>query len=232
VFSFDPASAVRSLGYVAVGVFVGAESLGIPIPGETMLITAAAYAGATHALDIRVVICVAAVAAVLGDNIGFAIGWFGGYRLLRRFGRYVRLDEAKLKVGRYIFMRSGVAVVFFGRFVSILRTYAAFLAGTNRMRWWRFLAANTAGGVCWSVAYGVAAYVLGDRLLRLSRPYQIGFGVAAAVVVVAGALFIRRHAKRLEARAEAALPGPLEGVRKPGSPATPDGRSPATRDRR
>ena len=86
------------------------------------------------------------IGAVVGDNIGFGIGWFGGYPLLRRFGKYVRLDEPKLKVGRYIFMRHGAKVVFFGRFVSILRTYAAFLAGTNRMHWTHFLIANAAGG--------------------------------------------------------------------------------------
>ena len=90
-------------------------------------------------------IAAAIIGAVVGDNIGFGIGWYGGYPLLRRFGRYIRLDEAKLKVGRYIFMRHGAKVVFFGRFVSVLRTYAAFLAGTNRMHWTRFLVANALG---------------------------------------------------------------------------------------
>ena len=85
-------------------------------------------------LSIVGVIAAAIIGAVVGDNIGFGIGWFGGYPLLRRFGKYVRLDEPKLKVGRYIFMRHGAKVVFFGRFVSILRTYVAFLAGTNRMQ--------------------------------------------------------------------------------------------------
>jgi len=126
-------SVLASWGYLAVLFFVGIESIGVPFPGETMLITAGIYAGATHNLDIAVVIAAAAGGAIIGDNIGFAIGWFGGYPLLRRYGKYVRLDEAKLKVGRYIFMRQGGKVVFFGRFVSILRTYAAFLAGTNHM---------------------------------------------------------------------------------------------------
>jgi len=98
VFGINLASALSSLGYLAVALFVGIESIGVPLPGETMLITAAAYAGATHALNIVAVIAVAAAAAIVGDNIGFGIGWFGGYPLLRRFGRYVRLDEAKLKV--------------------------------------------------------------------------------------------------------------------------------------
>ena len=91
-------------------------------------------------------IAAAIAGAVVGDNIGFGIGWFGGYPLLRRFGKYVRLDEPKLKVGRYIFMRHGAKVVFFGRFVSVLRTYAAFLAGTNRMHWSASSIANAPAG--------------------------------------------------------------------------------------
>jgi len=202
---------LTTYGYVAVGAFIGIESMGVPFPGETMLITAAAYAGATHHLDIAGVIVAAAAGAIAGDNLGFAIGWYGGYPLLRRFGRYIRLDEARLKVGRYIFMKQGGTVVFFGRFVSILRAYAAFLAGTNHMRWWRFLAFNAAGGVCWAVIYGVAAYSLGAQLERVNRPLQIGFGIVGGLVIIASLVFIRRHAKRLEAIAEQALPGPLEG---------------------
>ena len=202
---------LSTLGYAAVGIFVGVESLGVPLPGETMLITAAVFAGVTHQLSIAGVIVAAVIGAVLGDNIGFGIGWFGGYPLLRRYGRYVRLDEPKLKVGRYIFMRHGGKVVFFGRFVSILRTYAAFLAGTNRMNWARFLVSNAAGGVCWAVFYGVAAYQLGSNIDRLSLPLEIGFGVLGGIVLIAGLLFVRMHLRRLEEVAEQALPGPLEG---------------------
>src|SRR4029077_19658204 len=98
---------LATYGALAVALFVGLESLGVPFPGETMLITASVYAGATHHLSIALVIIAAAAGAIIGDNIGFAIGWFGGYPLLRRFGKYVHIDEPKLKVGRYIFMRNG-----------------------------------------------------------------------------------------------------------------------------
>jgi membrane protein DedA with SNARE-associated domain len=207
---------LTSLGYFAVALFVGIESLGIPLPGETMLITAAAFAAATHQLSIVGVIAAAIAGAVVGDNIGFGIGWFGGYPLLRRFGKYVRLDEPKLKVGRYIFMRQGAKVVFFGRFVSVLRTYAAFLAGTNRMHWIRFLIANALGGIVWATLYGVGAYKLAGAITKLSTPFEIGFAALAVVVIIAGAIFVRTHIKRLEAVAEAALPGPLEGFTRPG----------------
>jgi membrane protein DedA with SNARE-associated domain len=203
-------SILVSYGYLAVSLFVGIESLGVPFPGETMLITAAIYAGATHHLDIAGVIAAATAGAIVGDNIGYAIGWFGGYRLLRRYGRYIRLDEAKLKVGRYIFMRHGAKVVFFGRFVSVLRTYAAFLAGTNHMYWQTFLIFNALGGVLWSTAFGVAAYLVGSQIERLSGPVNIAFGIAGAAAIMTGLVLLRRHAKRLEAEAARALPGPLE----------------------
>jgi len=201
---------LTSYGYLAVLLFVGIESLGVPFPGETMLITAAIYAGATHHLAIAGVIAAAATGAIVGDNIGFAIGWFGGYPLLRRYGRYIRLDEAKLKVGRYIFMRQGAKVVFFGRFVSVLRTYAAFLAGTNHMGWRRFLVFNALGGIVWSTLYGVAAYLAGKQVEKLHGTATIVFGVIGGLALIAGFLFIRSHEKRLEAKAEEALPGPLD----------------------
>lgn len=201
---------LTSIGYLAVALFIGIESLGVPFPGETMLITAAVFASTGH-LSIVGVVIAAIIGAVIGDNIGFAIGWFGGYALLRRFGKYIRLDEPKLKVGRYIFMRHGAKVVFFGRFVSVLRTYAAFLAGTNRMHWARFLLANGLGAVVWACLYGFGAYKSASAIASLSRPVGIAFAALAVVVIVAAAIFIRRNIKRLEAVAEAALPGPLEG---------------------
>ncbi len=202
---------LTSIGYLAVALFVGIESLGIPLPGETMLITAAAFAAATNKLSIAGIIIAAVIGAVVGDNIGFGIGWYGGYPLLRRFGKYVRLDEPKLKVGRYIFMRHGAKVVFFGRFVSVLRTYAAFLAGTNRMHWLKFLIANGLGAIVWATFYGVAAYELSSAITKLSAPVEIGFGALAVVAIIGAAIFVRLNIKRLEAVAEAALPGPLEG---------------------
>ncbi len=205
---------LTTLGYLAVALFVGIESLGVPLPGETMLVTAAAFAAATGRLSIVGVIAAAIAGAVIGDNIGFGIGWYGGYPLLRRFGKYVRLDEAKLKVGRYIFMRHGAKVVFFGRFVSVLRTYAAFLAGTNRMHWTRFLIANAAGGIVWATLYGVVAYTASSLITKLSTPVALGIAALAVVIIIAAAIFVRMNLKRLEAVAEEALPGPLEGFAK------------------
>ncbi len=200
---------LTTYGYAAVFLLVAAESLGIPLPGETILIAAGVYAGHTHRLSVWAIFAVAAAAAVIGDNIGFWIGDKGGYRLVRRYGRYVRVDEAKLKVGRYVFDRHGGKVVFFGRFVSVLRTYAAFLAGTLRMRWRSFLVFNAAGGILWAGLYSFGSYAAGDALNRVSGRISLGIGIAAVVVVVAGIVAVRRHAGRLTAKAEAAYPGAL-----------------------
>jgi membrane protein DedA with SNARE-associated domain len=197
-------------GYAAVFVFVGVESLGVPFPGETMLITAAIYAGATHNLAIELVWAAAAAAAIIGDNIGYAVGDFGGYPLLRRYGSRIRLDEAKLKVGKLVFDRHGGKVVFFGRFVSILRTYAAFLAGVNGMRYRRFLAFNAAGGIIWSAIYAFGFYFAGSALSKVRGTVDIAIGVAAVLLIVAFLFWARRHERRLERQAEEAYPGPLD----------------------
>jgi membrane protein DedA with SNARE-associated domain len=201
---------VDTYGYWAVFVFVGAESLGVPLPGETALIVAGTYAGHTHRLSPWLIFAVAAAAAIIGDNIGYWIGDKGGYRLARRYGSKVRLDERKLKIARYLFDQHGAKVVFFGRFVSVLRTYAAFLAGTSRMRWRLFLPANAAGGIVWAAIYTAAAYLAGNALQRVSGTITwvlVGAAVAAIVLVL---LLLRHQAGRLAAQAEAAYPGPLE----------------------
>jgi membrane protein DedA with SNARE-associated domain len=197
-------------GYAAVFLFVGIESLGIPFPGETMVIVAATYAGATHHLTIWLIWLAAAAGAIIGDNIGFGIGHWGGYRLIRRYGHKVRLNEAKIKVGRLIFDRHGGKVVFFGRFVSVLRTYAAFLAGTTRMPYLRFLFFNASGGIVWSGIYAIGFYYLGSALEHVRGPVDYGLGGVAVVAVILFVLWLRRNEKRLEAEAERVYPGPLE----------------------
>jgi membrane protein DedA with SNARE-associated domain len=197
-------------GYLALFALVGAESLGIPLPGETALIIAGTYAGTTHRLNPWLIFLVAAAAAIVGDNIGFWIGDQGGYRLARAHGRRIRLDQHKLKIARYLFDRHGVKVVFFGRFVSVLRTYAAFLAGTSKMPWHKFLAANAAGGILWAGIYTLVSYFAGRALQRASGLIDIILIVAAVLAIAAVVLVFRRQIGKLGSRAEAAYPGPLE----------------------
>lgn len=198
-----------SYGYWAVLVLIMVESIGIPVPGETMLLTAAIYAGRTGHLFIGFVIAAAAAGAIIGDNIGYAIGREGGFRLLRRYGKYVRFDERKLKVGQYIFLRYGGMVVFLGRFIAILRALAALLAGVNRMPWWRFLFANAAGGIVWAAAYGMLGWALGDAARQFEGRAVIVLGVAGTALAIAAVLFTIKNERRLEDKAERELPGPL-----------------------
>jgi membrane protein DedA with SNARE-associated domain len=205
---------LHSYGYWAVAAIIALESMAIPLPGEVTLIAAAIIAGTSHELDIAFVIAAAAIGAILGDNIGFWIGRELGYRLVLRYGRYIGLGEARVKLGQYLFLRHGGAIVFFGRFVSLLRAFAAFIAGANRMRWLRFLAFNAAGAILWSVLYGLGAYYLGKEARRMAGPIGIVMGGAAAVAILATVFYLRRHAGELEADAEKALPGGLQPVRK------------------
>jgi membrane protein DedA with SNARE-associated domain len=202
-------SLMSSYGYVAVGGVIALESMGIPLPGETMLIVAAVHAGTTHQLDIVLVIVAAAAGAIVGDNIGYWIGREAGYRLLLRYGRYVRLTESKLKLGLYLFHRYGGAIVFFGRFFAVLRALAALLAGASRMDWPRFLFFNAAGGIVWATLYGTAAFVFGNILHEVSRHLGLALAAAAAVIIIAGVIHLRRHEAQLIGEAERAYPGPL-----------------------
>jgi membrane protein DedA with SNARE-associated domain len=197
---------VQSYGYYAVFALIALESLGIPLPGESALIAAALYAGTTHHLNITALAAVAASAAVIGDNAGYWVGKTGGRRLAERYGRYVGLDRAKLKVGRYLFARHGGKVVFFGRFVVVLRTYAAFFAGVSRMRWSRFLLANAAGGLLWASLYAFGAYALGSAASSVGSTITIVGLAVAGVLTLATIVIGRRSLRRLEQRAEDAFP--------------------------
>src|ERR1700722_6819925 len=158
--------------------------MGLPAPVETALVSAALYAQRTQQLDISAVVLVAAAAAITGDNIGYLIGRSIGIRLVARYGRYVRLNEPRLKVGQYLFLRHGGKIVFFGRFVAFLRTYAALLAGINRMSWPHFLIMNALGGICWATLFGGGAYLFGAQMKRVAGPVSLLLLLAAIGLVI------------------------------------------------
>lgn len=199
---------IATYGYYAVFALIALESIGIPLPGETALIAASVYAGSTHRLNIFAIVAVATAAAIIGDNIGYWLGRRGGGAFVARYGRVVRLDSKKMKVGRYVFARRGFVVVFFGRFISILRTYAAFLAGLSRMPLGRFALANAAGGLVWAVGYAAAAYGLGSAASSLgSTATLVGLGITTTLTVL-GVFVLRKRMHRLEQRAEVMFPEP------------------------
>ncbi|HET7411065.1 MAG TPA: VTT domain-containing protein, partial [Pararhizobium sp.] len=117
----------------------------------------------------------------------------------------IGLTEGRLKIGQYLFLRHGGKIVFFGRFLALLRTFAALLAGANRMEWLHFLAMNAAGGILWAVIFGGGAYLFGDRLEAVSGPISIGVLVAVVVGCVIGFFLIKRYERDLEKHARQAL---------------------------
>lgn len=194
--------------YWALALLIGLESMGIPLPGETVLIMASIHAG-DRGGNIGAVIAAATAGAVIGDNIGYLLGRQLGFRVLLRYGKQLGFTDARIKLGQYLFMKHGAKVVFFGRFVVVLRCLAAVLAGVNRMRWPRFLVANAAGAVVWASIVGVGAFLFGRAFHKIAGPISLAAFVLALVAVIWGYIYVSRHELALEAEAEQALPGPL-----------------------
>jgi len=183
--------AILLYGYWVILVAVALETMGVPFPGETSLLAGAIYAGTSGRLNITLVIVAAAVGAIIGDNVGYSVGRYGGYPLLRRILRFFHIEaigERTLTYAQRFFARHGDKTVFFGRFFSLLRAWTAFLAGVNRMPWPRFLVWNAAGGIVWAIVYGLLGYFLGNNVSLLDSVLSalgIGGAVALGVVIVA-----------------------------------------------
>lgn len=170
-------------GYLALAGLVGAESLGVPVPGETALIAAGILAS-NGRFQIALVIAVAAAGAIIGDNLGYLIGRKGGRRLLEHPGPLENRRRAVLRKGEPFFKRHGPKAVFLGRWVSGLRIAAAWLAGINCMRWRTFLFWNALGGIAWATSIGLLAYELGPTAKHLIKTGGlVAVGVVVALVV-------------------------------------------------
>jgi membrane-associated protein len=167
------------LGYLALFALVGVESAGVPVPGETALIASGVLAHHGE-LSIVLVICFAAVAAIIGDNIGYMIGRQGGRRLLERPGPFEHHRRELIARGEPFFERHGPKAVFLGRWIAWLRITSAWLAGINHMHWPTFLFWNALGGIAWATSVGLLAYFLGHAAENI---FKIG-GIAAAAFIV------------------------------------------------
>ena len=191
---------VHHYGLVALFIVVMLESGGLPLPGETALVAAGVYASAGH-MNIAEVIVVAAVAAIIGDNIGY---WLG--RTLGR-GAFERMPILRHHTARFLpwserfFKRHGGKTIFLARFFSVLRVTAAWVAGISRMHWWMFFLWNAAGGICWALLVGLTAYYAGHAAADAIGRYGLIAG-AGIVVLVAAALiglhFWRKRVLRAE----------------------------------
>jgi membrane protein DedA with SNARE-associated domain len=187
---------VGVFAYVIVLLGVGIESMGVPIPGETVLIAGALLAAAGR-LDPAVLAACACFGAVAGDNIGYWVGRRWGHRLATVPGVRRIYDERRLALGESFFRRYGVLAVFFGRFVALLRIFAGPLAGMNRMPWPRFFAANLLGGAFWVGAVVAAVLLVGHRAVTLVTRSGY-FGLGLAVILAAGAWWWHRRRVRRE----------------------------------
>src|SRR3954447_25848707 len=197
-------SVARDVGYPVLFALVAIETMGIPVPGETAIFTAGVLASRDE-LQIEVVIAVAALAAIIGDNIGFMIGRRLGRRVLLAPGPLERHRRRIIEVGEPFFERHGPKAVFLGRWVTGLRITSAWLAGVNRMSWPTFLFWNALGGICWAASVSLVAYFLGRSAERV---FNVA-GLGGAVVVVVGAVIVWLVLRRRE-RARAGTGGRRE----------------------
>jgi len=196
---------LRQYGYLAVFAAIFLEDFGVPMPGETLLIAAALLASC-GSFNIFILIVTAWSAAVLGDNVGYAIGRFGGRRLVLRFGRYVLITDSRLGRAEKFFESRGAVVVVIARFIEILRQLNGIIAGIAGMRWWRFLVYNAVGAALWVGFWSVLFFHLGrqgERIVFLLRGYEPLAAAVVAALVIGGIVLRVVLRKRRKARRDA-----------------------------
>jgi membrane protein DedA with SNARE-associated domain len=183
-------------GYWAVFASILLEDFGVPVPGETVLIAGALLASQGH-MHILPLLLVGWIGAVTGDNIGYAIGRFGGRPLVLRYGPYLLVNQRRLEQADAFFRRRGGVVVVVARFFAVLRQLNGIVAGMARMPWWQFLPYNALGAALWVGFWGTLFYQLGGRAIRIGLAFKrLEFFLAAGLIVVAAAIVIylvRRH---------------------------------------
>lgn len=200
--------ALHVVGYPAIALFIFIECVGVPLPGETILLLASFLSATDSRLQLPLIILCAIVGAVLGDNVGYWIGRTGGRVFVERYGRFFFVKMEHLERAEAFFERHGAKTVFFGRFISLLRIWSAVLAGMNRMPWRSFLFYNALGGIVWSLYVSLLGYITGryfhDHFSQVEWVVKtigwVGLAlIVIAVIVVAIVFRVRyvRHVRRL-----------------------------------
>lgn len=196
---------VTHYGYVATFLAVLAASAGVPLPAGELLIAGAIYAAHTHRLSLPLLVLAGSLGAILGGAIGYGVGHSVASATLKRYGRFVGLGAARLRLGQYLFRVHGGKIVFFLRFIALLGPFGGVLAGTNRMAAGRFMIFNALGGVAWTLAFAGGAYLFGEFFESVGRPVGIAAVVFAIGLVVVLVIYIRRHEAVLQAKADEML---------------------------
>ena len=187
-------NAVVQYGYWAVGAALLLENAGVPVPGETILLLASFLAYSEHALRLPWIVFVATIAATLGDNLGFAVGYYGGRPLLSRYQAFFRIQDRTLQRGEGLFARYGAITIFFARFVFGMRIIAGPMAGVLRMPWRKFMIFNFLGAALWVTVISGAGYLFGQHWERLQREVKrIDISIAILFLLAAALLWWRRR---------------------------------------
>ncbi len=197
--NLSPDNLLQTYGYAAVLAGPLVESTGVPFPGETLLILGAAYSADTGRLSLPLVILCAFTGAVMGDNLGYAVGRLLDRELVARWGARVGLTERRQQLIQRFFERRGPLAVVVARFIALLRTFGALLAGVGEMPYRLFLPFNILGGAAWATAYGLLGFELGHAYQQASGAVgaaTLGLAVAAAVLILGGVVFLRRRLER------------------------------------
>jgi membrane protein DedA with SNARE-associated domain len=191
-------------GYWAVFVPVLLETAGLPLPGETSLLFAG-VASSTGRLDVYWTIAAGASAAIIGDNVGYAIGRFGGRRLVMRLANLGGVERS-LAWGEAYFERRGGVTVFLARWLPGLRIFGAWIAGMVHMKWWKFALWNAAGGICWATTIVLLGHFFGKSIHGIERVLGVGGVIALVLVALGAAVLWRRHEQRRQREREEATP--------------------------
>lgn len=199
----------QTYGAWLVGILIMIECSGIPIPGETSLIASAIYAGTAHGPSIWIIASAAIAGASAGNVTGFLVGRLFGYRLLIRYGAYIRLPESRLKIGEYLFRHYGIAAIAVARFVPLLRSIMPLLAGANRMLFRPFLIASVSSAVAWVTIDALASFYFGQEIMHLSTAAMIGAVLLVVIVFTGITVLIGRNEQKWLLKAEMEFPGDL-----------------------
>jgi len=182
---------------------IALESAGLPLPGETILIGAAIYARINEVIDLQFVVFAAASGAIIGDNLGYLIGYKFGYSALRRYGPRLGLSLQKQRLIQYLFYKWGGLVVLFGRFITLLRVFAALMAGASHVPFLRFFIYNALGGILWATCFGYGAYILTENFEKVQTPTAKILFVLLLIGLFVIWRFYKQNAQRLNEEAQA-----------------------------
>ena len=180
---------IERYGYIAVALLVTLEGFGLPLPGETAVVTAAAFA-ARGSLGVVGVFLATTIGAVLGGTGGYCVGRLGGRGLLVRHGHLIRLDAERFARTESYFQRHGAKTVFVARFIALLRIFGSLMAGVAHMPFVTFSVVNLAGGAVWAATFSALGYFFGKNLSLLDQ-YLGRISIGLSVLVIVGYLAYR-----------------------------------------